>query len=137
MNNELFSQPFQKRLKLWVPLAFITAVIIVIAGSLLKYDEIDFKSHEVSSTAEVIGFTEQGYPVFSYLVDGKEYKVRSRVQIPGAAIGSEVEILYHSGKPSNVQIGENPIYQMAFPMIFFGCLGALVTGYFLLRRKIK
>ncbi len=134
MYNEPSYQLTRKLLKLIVPMAFVTAVLIIIAGSLFKYDEIDFKNHAVSSAAEVIGFTEYGYPIFSYVVDGKEYIVRSRSQISSVSIGSKVEVQYHSGNPSNVQTGENPVYQMALPMIVFGTLGALVAGYFMLRK---
>jgi hypothetical protein len=137
MNNEFFYQMFRKLLKLWIPMAFVTAIIVVIAGSLFKYDEIDFKNNAVSSTAGVVGFTEYGYPIFSYVIDGKEYKVRSRSQISNSAVGSKVEVKYHRENLSNVQIGENPLYQMAIPMIVFGSIGALVTGYFLVRRIFK
>ncbi|MFZ5987552.1 MAG: hypothetical protein ACOYWZ_10580 [Bacillota bacterium] len=137
MDNELFYQLFKKILKLWVPMVFVTAIIVIVAGTLLKYDEIDFEKHKVSSTAEIIGFTDYGYPVFSYVVDGKEYKVRSTSQISDASVGSRVKITYHSGKPSYVQVGENPIYWMALPMIVFGSLGAILTGVLMVRKAIK
>lgn len=139
MNNELLFQRLWlwKILKAWVPMAFGTAILVIIAGFIFKYDEIDFKNHSVSSTAEVIGLTEYGYPVLSYVVDSKEFKVRSRSQIPNASVGSKVEVKYHSEKPDYVQIDENPVYQIAMPMIVFGSLGALATGYFLFRRIIR
>ena len=134
MDNELLYQVLRKWLKLRVPMAFVTAIFVIIAGIVFKYDEINFKKHSVSSTAEIIGFTEYGYPVLYYVVDSKEYKVRSRSQIPKAYVGSKVEVKYHSQKPDYVQTEENPLYQIAMSIIVFGSLGALVTGYLLFRR---
>jgi K+-transporting ATPase A subunit len=64
MDNELFYQMFRKILKVWVPMAFVTAIFVIIAGATFKYDEIDFKDHSVSSTAEIIGASATGYFLF-------------------------------------------------------------------------
>jgi hypothetical protein len=115
-------------------LLFAVSISILIFGGVLKYAEINFKEHAVAVTAEVTGFTEQGYPIVSYVADGKEYKVPSRSRIPNASAGSVVEVQYHSEYPRNVQYGENPLYKPAILMIILGSLVTFGYGYFVFRK---
>lgn len=135
MDNELFYQIFKKLLRLWLPMAFATTILVIIAGSIYKYSEIDFQKNAVKTSAEIIGITEYGYPVLTYVVDGKEYKVRSRSFIPNSQVGSKVEIEYHKENPTYIEIGENPLYQSSIWMIILGSFGAVIAVYLLYKRR--
>lgn len=115
-------------------LIFAISISIILLGGVLKYAEINFKEHAVTVVAKVAGFTEQGYPIVSYVADGKEYKVPSRSRIPNASVGSVVEVQYHSEYPGNVQYRENPLFKPAIPMIILGSLVTLGYGYFVFRK---
>jgi hypothetical protein len=135
MDNELFYRMNRKLMKIWLPMAFATAILVVVAGSIYKYTEIDFKNNATKAFAEINGVTEYGYPILSYVVDGKEYKIKSRYLIPNPKVGSKVEIEYHKENPTFIQIGENPIYQSSIWMIGFGTFGAVATAYLLYKRR--
>ncbi len=134
MTSELPCRLFERLLRLWLPAALATAVLIAAAGAVFKYSETDFRSNAEKTTAKIIGVTNHGYPVLSYTVGGKTYRVQARSLIPGAGTGSTFEIEYHKRNPANVQTGENPIYQISSRMIVLGTLGALVLSVLLLRR---
>lgn len=115
-------------------LIFAISISLILLGGVYKKAEINFKEHAVTVTAEVAGFNERGYPIVSFVADGKEYKVPSRSRIPNASVGSKAEVQYHSEYPSNVQYGENPLYKSAIPMIILGSLVTLGYGYFVFRK---
>lgn len=115
-------------------LIFASLITFILLGVVVKMDEINYKEHAVTVMAEVVGFSEMGYPIISFVSNGKEYKVLSRTQIPNASIGSNVEIQYHSEHPNNIQYGENPLYKLAIPMIILGSIVSLGYGYFVFRK---
>lgn len=115
-------------------MAFGTAILIVIAGVLLKYSEIDFRKNAVKATAVITGFDKYGYPVLTYNVDGKKYSVHSRSILPNAKSGTQVEIEYNKNKPTNIEVGENPLYKSSVWMMLFGIIGATITGFLFCKR---
>jgi tetratricopeptide (TPR) repeat protein len=134
-SERLFQSMHKKLHSLCSHMAFATAIFLVIMGCLLKYSEIDFKNNVIKTSAEIIGVTEYGYPVLAYVVDGKQYKLRSGKHISNNNIGTNVEIEYHKRNPANSYIGDNPVDQSSLLMIGMGGFCAIGLGVMLHKER--
>lgn len=137
MDNEFFYQIFKKLLWLRIPMAFVTAIFVIVIGVFFKYSEIDFKNNAVKTSATIVAYTDYGYPILSYNIGEKEYKVSSRSLISNSQVGEKIEIKYHKNNPTNIETGENQLYKVSIWMIVFGVLGALFIASFFFKRGIR
>ncbi|OPZ90647.1 MAG: hypothetical protein BWY74_02253 [Firmicutes bacterium ADurb.Bin419] len=134
MGNEFFYRIFKKLLWLRVPLAFVTAIFVIVMGVFFKYLEMDFNKNAVKTLATITAYNDYGYPILSYNVGEKEYTVSSRSLITNSQVGDKVEIKYHKNNPTYIESGENALFEISIWMIVIGTVGALFIALVFFKR---
>ncbi|NLL05598.1 MAG: hypothetical protein GX270_07395 [Clostridiaceae bacterium] len=134
MDNEFFYRIFKKLLWLRIPLAFVTAIFVIVMGVFFKYLEMDFNNNAVKTSATIIAYNDYGYPILSYNVGEIEYKIYSRSQISNSQVGQNIEIKYHKNNPTYIETGENALFEISLWMIVLGVLGALFIALVFFKR---
>lgn len=134
MDNEFFYRIFKKLLWLRIPLAFVTAIFVIVMGVFFKYLEMDFNKNAVKTLATITAYNDYGYPILSYNVGEKEYTVSSRSLFSNSQVGDKVEIRYHKNNPTYIETGENALFEISIWMIVIGAVGALFIALVFFKR---
>jgi uncharacterized protein YpmB len=109
MDTDAFFSMFGKFVKFGMILLIVTLVIVCAAVLVFGNTQNDFDENAVETYAKITGYTEYGYPILFYTIDGKEYTVNSRSKLEGKETGDMVPIRYHMEDPTFILTEEDSL----------------------------